>query len=227
MTVSEIVTRVKAAIDELEDTTAIDITSGNEDGDGTNLDNVITDKISYALEWIYMNAPLTLLDDSSQTIYTGKATVTEEDENVLKMTFGTDNIVTVELPTDILRIVSARLSSWTYAPVPVNQYSEEAKMQQYKITMGSPDMPAVVVLSDENPKKMKMYTADGTDDTLHVSLILKPTADTSDTTKSVSVPKKLEMAFIYHIAGLTLTALRDGAADAMFKIAMQSFTVNS
>ena len=66
MTVQEIVTRVRAAIDELMEN---DSDFLSESTDEMNLTRVIVDKIGYALQHIIENAPLDKLDDSVFEVY--------------------------------------------------------------------------------------------------------------------------------------------------------------
>ena len=64
MNVSEILYRVRAAIDELG---AIDSPELGENPNSDNLDRVILDKVSYALEWVIQNAPPSLLEGGLTT----------------------------------------------------------------------------------------------------------------------------------------------------------------
>ena len=101
MKVSEIIYRVKAAIDELPNSG-----EGNIVGDEAydNLSSIIRDKIPYALEWVLTNAPQTKIDSSMVTSFEGGSA---ESGGQLEMTFGIDYMVTVKLPDNFLRILSA------------------------------------------------------------------------------------------------------------------------
>lgn len=225
MTTSEILTRVKAAIDELEDVTSVNISeTGEEDGTGATLDTLIIDKIPYALSWVLENAPASLLDDDCLTQYTGGSVTAG---TTLRMEIDENLIATVELPDDMLRLVAARLSSWLYTPMPVSQFSEIAMMQMFDTSMGCPTKPVSVLLMDTGKKILKMFTADTENDTLSIAIIKKPDLSLTgdEATDSVTIPDKLLRSFIYYIAGLVLLSLRDGAAENMLLIARDGLKV--
>ena len=98
MNVSEIIHRVKAAIGELS---TLDNPRLAESVNLENIDLIIADKIPYAFEWVIQNAPVSLLDGELSSSL---------EADVLNIR--DDNVLEVTLPSDVLRIVSARLSSW-------------------------------------------------------------------------------------------------------------------
>jgi len=212
MDVSEILTRVKAVIDELSNLGNQDVT-GEENTQ--NLDSIIKDKIPYALEWVLQNAPQNKIDSSMVSSYKGGSS---EADGILKATRGYNDVVTVELPDSFLRVLSAKLSSWFYSPTPVSEFSDVALMQQGRTTMGSPDKPATVLCTEGGKSVLKMYTAEPGDSVeVSVQLINAPTVNKNAT--AVSVPTKLEKSFIYYIAYLTLLAFRDASAASFYQVA--------
>lgn len=217
MDVSEILTRVKAVIDELANLGNQEVT-GEENTQ--NLDSIIKDKIPYALEWVLQNAPQNKIDSSMISSYTGGDSTTE---GKLKATIGYNNVVTVELPDSFLRVLSAKLNSWFYSPTPVSEFSDVALMQQGRTTMGSPDKPATVLCTEGGKSVLKMYTAAPGDKekintAVSVQLINAPSVSGSAT--SIDVPTKLEKSFIYYIAYLTLLAFRDASAASFYQVAV-------
>lgn len=215
MTEAEIVERVKAAIDELSNL-------GNEEVAGTdaeaNLEAIIKSNIGYAQAWVLKNAPENTLTSEVVSSYGGTTGNPPSFTNMLRMSFGYDNMVTVELPDGFLRVLSARLSSWMYSPAPVSEFSETALMQQGRTTKGSPDMPVSVLATENKKSVLKMYTAESKEDTLSVQLVEKPKKSEDG---SVTIPAELEKSFIYYIAYLTLLAMRDGSAGAFLEVAVQ------
>ncbi len=222
MLVSEIVSRVRSAIDELM---ANDSGFLTESADEKNLTQVIIDKIGYALQYVVENAPLEKLDSSAF----------EELTPAELQDFSLVNIGTLEnpdykgrlkLPTDLIRIIDARLSSWTHFPRPLPDTSEEAIMQQDEYARGSWDRPVNILTYDGADRYLDMYcakTGTGTGaDTLKFTFIRKPSTehyDDTDMSEDVPVPSLLEASLIYQIAGMAMTAFREDVAASLFAIA--------
>ena len=99
MNVSEIIYKVKAAIDELS---TLDYPKLAESVNLENIDLIIVDKIPYALEWIIQNAPATLLTGDLTESFNNSGLVTKVSD---------DYVFEIELPSTTLRVVSARLST--------------------------------------------------------------------------------------------------------------------
>lgn len=223
--VSAIVSRVRSAIDELmvNDSNFLGQTADEE-----NLTNVIIDKIGYALQYVIENAPLEKLDSSAfETL-----TPTELANNFSLVNIGTlqdpDYKGRLKLPTDLIRIIDARLSSWTHFPRPLSDTSEEAIMQQDQYARGSWDRPVNILTYDGADRYLDMYCAKvgtGTGaDTLKFTFLRKPAVThytPSDQSTNVSVPSLLEAALIYQIAGMAMTAFREDVATSLFAIAQK------
>lgn len=218
MKVSEIVTRVRAAIDEL--------TQGNDDflhstEDSQNLTKIIIDKIGYALQHVIENAPLEKLDsDSFEKLSAGE----------LAANFSIDGnmIAKVKLPSNVLRIIEARLSSWSQFPVPESDKSQVYLMQQDKYARGSWDRPVTIMTWHGADRFLEMYCAKTIQDTLELVFIRKPQpvtiAENASTDPDVKVPSQLYASFIYQVAGLTMVAFREDVAGQLFAIAQRYLT---
>ena len=207
MNVSEIVYRVKAAIGEVVN---LDNPRLAEGVNSDNLEHIIVDKISYAFEWVIQNAPISLLEGSLTTQLDSRLAVRKDDGSI-----------EVVLPDDVLRIVSARLSSWFVSPPISDEHSEVAAMQMYPCSKGTYDSPACALYSEDGEQILRMYSACGKDDKIYVSVIRKPTTtsvDPADGTKSLDVPSRLEASFIYYISALTMQAMGENA-QSFFEIA--------
>lgn len=229
MKLSEIITRVEAALDELGDSAALYVgDSATEDGQGANLQSVIIDKVPYALRWVLDNIPIDLLDIDLFTFYTASSgSAYSEDDGVLAMTFDDDLVATVSLPDDTFRVVNARLSSWKYSPSPVSMRSDTALLQQYSSTMGCPELPVSVFGIADGGKKLYMYTGESTDDTFSGTVILFPDwddIDTDDLDTDIPVPSKFLKNFIYYIAYLVAAAFRDANQSGFLEIAKDGLT---
>ena len=207
MNVSEIVYRAKAAIGEVVN---LDNPRLAEGVNSDNLEQIIVDKISYAFEWVIQNAPISLLEGSLTTQLDSRIAVRKDDGSIEFV-----------LPDDVLRIVSARLSSWFYSPPISDEHSEVAAMQMYPCSKGTYDSPACVLYSEDGKQILRMYSAWGKDDKVYVSVIRKPTTitvDPADGTKSLDVPSRLEASFTYYISALTMQAMGENA-QSFFEIA--------
>lgn len=211
MNVGEIVYKVRAAIGEVVD---LENPKALESVNADNLLHIIVDKIPYAFEWVIQNAPLSLLEGGLTS---------RIEQSVMSTRIGR-----IELPDDILRIISARMSSWTYAPPISDEHSEVAMQQRYPSTRGTYDAPACVLYSEDNKQVLKMFSAETVADKVYITFIRKPetlSVDPVDLTEVVKVPPRLEASFIYYISALTMQALGE-ASQPFFEIATLNLKKN-
>ena len=209
ITVAEIVRRVKSAIDELtqEGTDFSDLTN-----DVANMTQIIVDKIGYGLTFILENAPLDKLDSS----------MFEQTSPAGSIVSGT-GAEKAQVSDDVIRVVSARLSSWTYAPVPVPESSQVALMQSDEYAKGSWDRPVSVLTFENNNRYLYMYSPKTNSvETCYMTVVKKPDVSgisVSNLSASVNVPSRLEAALVYQVAGLTMLAYREDVAQSLFNVA--------
>lgn len=223
MLVRDIVSRVRAAIDELmeNDSSFIRVSQ-----DELNLTRIIVDKIGYALQQVIEEAPLDKLGSDAFATFTPQElasnfTITALDASSL--------VAKVKLPTDLLRIVEARLSSWSHFPLPESDTSQVYLMQQDKYARGSWDRPVNILTYQGADRYLEMYCAKETTDTLNFTFIRKPDTsaignyDPTDPTDSaaVNVPSKLEASLIYQIAGMTKLAFNENMAASLLAISQR------
>lgn len=214
MTVQEIVTKVRSAIDELME-------NGSEfllqSTDEANLTRIIVDKISYALQYIFENAPLDKLDSS---IYS-----TLSSAEASRFSIDSELVGRLRLPTDTLRIIEARLSSWSHFPIPEPSTSQVYLMQQDTYARGSWDRPVNILTYDGTDKVLEMYCAKQSSDTLKFVLIRKPGTYSADSMQTdVTVPAALQAALVYQVAGLSMVAFREDVSASLFSIADKYMT---
>lgn len=202
---------MRSAIDEVM---ANDSEFLNASSDEQNLTDIIKDKIAYALTYVLENATEDKLGDDSFSALSSAETS--------GVTITAGQMVKVKLPSDVIRVVSARLSSWSQSPVPVSESSQEYLMQQDSYARGSWDRPVIAIAYHGAYRYLELYSAKANNDDIEASVIRKPTiGDTSVGTTDISVPTRLEGAFIYQIAGLTMVAFREQVATTLFKIARE------
>lgn len=222
MTVSEIVKRVRSAIDELMQNDSEFLRKSNDE---LNLTDVIIDKIGYALRHVLENAPLDKLgNDAYKTLTSGQMS-----SLFSKVNIGTQADPVYKgrlvLPSDLLRIIDARLSSWSLFPFPVPDTSQVYLMQQDQYARGSWDRPVNVLTWDATDKRiLEMYCAKDNSDTLVFFYVAEPdltNVDSSHLTQDVAVPSQLEASLIYQIAGLAMTAFREDVAGQLFALSQR------
>lgn len=216
MTVGEIVNRVRAAIDEV---TVGDSQFILNSEDVQNLTTIIIDKIGYALQHIIEVAPLEKLEGD----IISELSAAERANFAIN---ATTLIGTLELPTDLLRIVSARLSSWSLFPIPQNDNSPVYLMQQDPYARGSWDRPVNILTYKDGKRVLEMYCAKTTSDTLLFHFIRRPEVaiditDPDYLDEDVGVPTMLEASLVYQVAALTMVAFREDIASTLFGIAQK------
>lgn len=213
MNVSEIIYKVKAAIDELS---TLDYPKLAESVNLENIDLIIVDKIPYALEWIIQNAPATLL--------TGGLTESFNNSGLITKVSG-DYVFDIELPSTTLRVLSARLSSWMFTPEMSDEHSDVAAMQLYPVSRGTWDNPACVIYNENGKQILRMFSGKTKDDVYYITLALKPDVsftDTWDGEAEVPIPERLTASFIYYIAGLTTLAMKEDVSKSLLELAVSS-----
>lgn len=213
MNVSEIIYKVKAAIDELS---TLDYPKLAESVNLENIDLIIVDKIPYALEWIIQNAPATLL--------TGDLTESFNNSGLVTKVSG-DYVFEIELPSTTLRVVSARLSTWMFTPEMSDEHSNVAAMQMYPTSRGTWDNPACVIYNENGKQILRMFSGKTKDDVYYITLALKPDVsftDTWDGEAVVPIPERLTASFIYYIAGLTTLAMKEDVSRSLLELAVSS-----
>ena len=213
MNVSEIIYKVKAAIDELS---TLDYPKLAESVNLENIDLIIVDKIPYALEWIIQNAPATLL--------TGDLTESFNNSGLVTKVSG-DYVFDIELPSTTLRVVSARLSTWMFSPEMSDEHSDVAAMQMYPTSRGTWDNPACVIYNENGKQILRMFSGKTEEDNYYITLALKPDVsftDTWDGETEVAIPERLTASFIYYIAGLTTLAMKEDVSKSLLELAVSS-----
>lgn len=199
-TTSEIVTLVRTKYDEigLNESDMMDTTQ-----DSANLDTVIRSCIASAYRFAVTGADLSMLEGKQYT----KAA----------LTIDSNRVGHVSLPSDFLRGVTFRLSSWqSSASDIITEDSPEYRMQSDPWACGTYQQPVVALVHTANGRELEFYKAKSASDTLK-SFVYMPEWDNSS--EAVDVPDLMAEAFIYYVAGLTATTFREDVANDFFKVA--------
>lgn len=218
MTVQEIVNRVRAAIDEVMQN---DSQFLSQSTDEENLTTIIIDKIGYALQYVIEFAPLDKLDGSMLKELTSEQ---------VSQQFSIDSSTLMgklELPSDLLRIIEARLSSWSHFPIPEPTTSQVYLMQQDEYARGSWDRPVNILRYSSGKQILEMYSAKTVDDELIFVYVAKPAVSYSSLSDTVDVPSRLEAALIYQVAALAMVAFREDVASSLFTIAARHMGIET
>ena len=220
MYVKDVVDRVRKAIDEVsQGGTDFD----NMTEDEANLTAIIVDKIPYALQHVVENAPIEKLDSDMMKEFSAA----QLEENVTRTA---DGVVKVKLPFELLRIIEARLSSWSHFPEPVPATSQVYLMQQDTYARGSYDRPVNILTHEGTQRVLEMYCQKDSNDKLIFLFINKPvigSITTENMNDPVAVPTLLEASFIYQVAALTMVAFREDIADTLFNISQRYMDANT
>lgn len=211
MTVQEIVRRARSCIDELMVNDSSFLLSSEDE---QNLTQVIIDKIGYALQRVMELAPQEKLDD-------GFVEELSQEEMAERFAITTDLVGMLKLPIDLLRIVEARLSSWSYYPLPESASEQTYLMQADEWARGSWDRPVNILTWDGKDRILEMYCAKTASDTLLFSFVKKPDVSgisASDLSVDVAIPTQLEASLIYQVSGLAMLAFREDVAASLLAV---------
>lgn len=200
LTKEDVIKQVRVKLDEigLNESGMMDATSDN-----TNLDTVIKSCISEAYRLVAMNADVSLLEGVHG--------------ETLTLSIGENLVGRVQLPADFLRLVNARLSSWhsSYSKL-ISEDDPMYRMQSNQWVCATPSCPVAAIVHRSGGKVLELFKAATVDDTLSVLTYIPAYPDKEE---SVSISDQTVEAFIYYVAGLTMTTFKEESATDFFKIA--------
>jgi hypothetical protein len=199
-TLDQIVGKVREKLDEIAENESEMI--GTEE-DNANLNTVIKSCVPEAYRFISLNAHPNMLE--------GKQCTSET------LSVGSDFVGRIGLPDDFLRLISVRLSSWVSScSAMITEDSPEYRMQSNKWVSGNKFRPVAALVHTQSGRQLELYKASSSTDSLK-SFIYIPSLSNSAT--EVELSDQTADAFIYYVAGLTLTTFREDIAVSMFSIA--------
>ena len=198
-TISQVVEAVRTKYDEIKPNES-DIIGDTDDSD---MDILIRSCINDAYRFVINAADLSMLEGKQLS----DAVLTIDD----------DMIAHVSLPDDFLRGISLRLSSWQSAASDIiTEDTPEYRMQSDPYACGTWQHPVAALVHTSTGREVELYKAKSSNDSLR-SFIYAPRWDSSS--ESIEIPDQLSEAFIYYVAGLTATTLREDVANDFFKVA--------
>lgn len=190
---------VRKKLDEINEN---ELDEGFDVTEDENVDILIESCIAEAYRLVMLAAPVAMLE--------GVPASTQE-LNINKELVGT-----VTLPEDFLRLVNIRLNSWASSCSEfITEDEPSYRMQSNKWVCGNPQHPVVAVVETNDGKKLELYKANSTSDSLRVLTYIP---DLSGDEESINVPTQLVGAFIYFTAALVSTTYREDVANDFFKL---------
>ena len=198
--VNDIVSKVRVKLDEIA---ANESEMNGLEADNVNMDTVIKSCIADAYRLVTMLADASLLEG----VHSSSASLTIDEKLVGR----------VVLPSDFLRCLYVRLSSWSSACSEfISEDSPEYRMQSNKWACGTPSIPVAALVHNGSGRVIELYKAASANDTLSSFIYIPIWSESSD---KVKVSDQTADAFIYFVAALTLTTFREDLANDMFKVA--------
>lgn len=218
MTGSDIVTKVRLAIDEVLQNKAALVTTA-DDNEKAILDSIILSCINNALIWVAIYAPYNMITGLSSWISDDWQSVVTDDATPNRRT-------TITLTEKFVRLVRVRLPSWHCAVMtPVEEDSDEYIEQYDETAMATAELPVAAVIHTA-PKKIECYPGLSEEEVEagavpDITYLITPEYDEDDEDANIEIPALLQPALIYYTAYLTLSALRDSQNTEMLRIALQ------
>ena len=189
LTKTEIYNKVRALLDETAENDADFILT---DKDSTELNAIIDEVALLSVRNVHLGAPYWMLDGESFSATDFKV--------------GDNLVATLSLPKEFLRLVKAKLPSWS-APVTkvITEDSPEYRMQANKYMRGTAAKPvcALVLLANDT-RGLELYSATETDDEVSLLILKEPAWSNNG---GIDICPRLENAIIAQITGQTLLAL--------------------
>lgn len=199
LTIDQVVKKVRAKYDEME----LNESEMINNEDDSNLSAVIKDSISDAYRFVMMSADSSMLEGKQLT--------------GVNLTVDDNMVGRVALPSDFLRGVTVRLSSWQSSPSDIiTEDTPQYRMQSDKYACGTYQEPVAALVHTATGRTMELYKAKTKDDTVK-SFVYVPSWD--EGSSNVQIPDQLANAFIYYVAALTATSFREDVANDFFKVA--------
>lgn len=220
MTVQEIYRRVRWCFD--EEALNVGNLSDVSAGDNGLMNNIIKDKIGYALRWICLYAPAEQLsgggssgsdDDGIDIVVDDTGDVTEKGR--------------IRLGKDFIRLVRVRCSDWHRAVMGDSLLKEDSdeylQLMDDNGAEATADRPQAALI--EKAEKQVEVWPHQTGAVYELTKLVMPSNASLEAltdTSNVNVPPLLETSFIYYIAFLTLSAYEDSRSARMLEIARMS-----
>ena len=177
---------------------------------------------NHALKWLALHAPVELLDGSDEE---SEGTPIMSGFLVSNPTDVTWSGNTASLPGDFVRIARVKAAGWHRAlKDAVKDTDTEYLMMADDVATATPDRPVAVILCD-NPKKLEIWPAPATGDTVNLTFVRYPAATMNNLTNQsqgyrtlLPMPPKVATAWVYLTAYFILLSWGDARAAAYMDV---------
>lgn len=200
--VSTLVKEVKVILDRNQESAAL----VPDDSDTLSQGELIQSRIVDAAKLILTDAPSELVEGAMLT-----------DGKVLWQSSHGAYVGKVQLPSDLIRILSVRVSDWIRPGKLISEEDDEYKLQSCRFGLrGNVERPVAAIVHIGGERYMELYTSNTNDATLDLSYVKLP-----DISKGmIGLPQGLKDAIVYMTAYLVCVSLGDSStAEGLLSVA--------
>ncbi len=164
----------------------------------------------------------------SRIVDAAKIILTEASSLLVEGTTLADNIVTwqnsygayfgkVELPSDLIRVLSVKVSDWIRPGKIISENDDEYKLQTSRFGVrGNVERPVAAIVHAEGQRYIELYTSNSDDATLDLSYVKLPSINAG----TIDLPQGLADAVKYMTAYLVCVSLGDNdTANGLLSVA--------
>jgi hypothetical protein len=200
--VSTLVKEVKVVLDRNQESAAL----VPDDSDTLSQGELIQSRIVDAAKLILTDAPSELVEGVVLT-----------DGKVLWQSAHSAYVGKVQLPSDLIRILSVRVSDWIRPGKLISEDDDEYKLQSCRFGLrGNVERPVAAIVHTGGGRYLELYTSNTNDATLDLSCVKLPDISNG----MIGLPQGLKDAIVYMTAYLVCVSLGDSStAEGLLSVA--------
>ena len=200
--VSTLVKEVKVILDRNQESATL----VPDDSDTLSQGELIQSRIVDAAKLILTDAPSELVEGAMLT-----------DGKVLWQSSHGAYVGKVQLPSDLIRILSVRVSDWIRPGKLISEEDDEYKLQSCRFGLrGNVERPVAAIVHIGGERYMELYTSNTNDATLDLSYVKLPDISNG----MIGLPQGLKDAIVYMTAYLVCVSLGDSStAEGLLSVA--------
>ena len=200
--VSTLVKEVKVVLDRNQESAAL----VPDDSDTLSQGELIQNRIVDAAKLILADAPSELVEGVVLT-----------DGKVLWQSSHGAYVGKVQLPSDLIRILSVRVSDWIRPGKMISEDDDEYKLQSCRFGLrGNVERPVAAIVHTGGGRYLELYTSNTNDATLDLSYVKLPEISNG----MIGLPQGLKDAIVYMTSYLVCVSLGDNStAEGLLSVA--------
>lgn len=200
--VSTLVKEVKVVLDRNQESAAL----VPDDSDTLSQGELIQSRIVDAAKLILTDAPSELVEGVVLT-----------DAKVLWQNAHSAYVGKVQLPSDLIRILSVRVSDWIRPGKLISEDDDEYKLQSCRFGLrGNVERPVAAIVHAGGGRYLELYTSNTNDATLDLSYVKQPEISNG----MIGLPQGLKDAIVYMTSYLVCVSLGDNStAEGLLSVA--------